>query len=49
VRSPSIVAPLASLGGPLSGGVGTGSKVVLSLMHLVVGAVVIVGLRRTAR
>jgi hypothetical protein len=45
----AIVALLASLGGPLSGGVGTGSKVVLTLMHLVVGAVVIVGLRRTAR
>jgi len=40
---------VASLGGPLSGGVGTGSKVVLALMHVAVGTVVIVGLRRTAR
>jgi len=45
----ALAALLASLGGPLSGGVGTGSKVVLALMHLVVGAVVIVGLRQTTR
>lgn len=43
----AIVALLASLGGPLSGGIGTGSKVVLTVMHLVVGGIVIVGLRRT--
>lgn len=45
----AVITLVASLGGPLSGGVGTGSKVVLTLMHLAVGAVVIVGLRRTAQ
>jgi hypothetical protein len=36
-----------SLGGPLINGIGTGAKLGLASLHLVVGAVVILGLRRT--
>jgi hypothetical protein len=43
------LALVASLGGPLSGhGVGVASQLVLVLMHLVVGAVLIVLLPRTS-
>ncbi|WBQ08086.1 DUF6069 family protein [Kribbella sp. CA-293567] len=37
-----------SLGSPLSGGIGTGAKLGLASLHLLVGTVVILGLRRTA-
>ena len=37
-----------SLAGPLPGGVGTATTVTLAGMHLAVGAVLILGLRRTA-
>lgn len=39
---------ITSLGSPLSGGVGIGAKLGLASLHLVVGAVIIFGLRRTA-
>jgi hypothetical protein len=39
---------LTSLGSPLSGGIGVGAKLGLASLHLVVGAIVILGLRRTA-
>ena len=37
-----------SLGSPLNSGIGVGAKLGLASLHLVVGAVVILGLRRTA-
>ncbi|MGW6281549.1 DUF6069 family protein [Kribbella sp. NPDC055071] len=39
---------LTSLGSPLSGGIGIGAKLGLASLHLVVGAIVVLGLRRTA-
>ena len=38
---------VTSMGSPLSSGIGTGAKLGLASLHLVVGAVVILGLRRT--
>ncbi|RJK98327.1 hypothetical protein D5H78_01030 [Vallicoccus soli] len=38
-----------SLGAPLGSGVGGGAQAVLALLHVVVGAVVVAGLRPTAR
>jgi hypothetical protein len=37
-----------SLGSPLVGGIGIGAKLGLASLHLIVGAIVIVGLHRTA-
>jgi hypothetical protein len=46
----AIVALLASLAGPLSGsGITTSNRLVLVLLHLVVGAVVIATLAKTAK
>jgi hypothetical protein len=39
---------VTSLGSPLSSGIGLGAKLGMASLHLVVGAAVIVGLRRTA-
>jgi thiazole synthase ThiGH ThiG subunit len=39
---------IMSLGSPLGGGIGIGAKLGLASLHLIVGAVVIVGLHRTA-
>ncbi|MFG1911193.1 DUF6069 family protein [Kribbella sp. NPDC048928] len=39
---------ITSLGSPLTNGIGTGAKLGLASLHLVVGAIVILGLRRTA-
>ncbi|WP_427892550.1 DUF6069 family protein [Kribbella sp. GL6] len=39
---------LTSLGSPLTNGIGLGAKLGLASLHLVVGAIVILGLRRTA-
>lgn len=36
-----------SLGSPLTGGIGTGAKLGLASLHLLVGTIVILGLRRT--
>ena len=44
----AVIACVTSLGGPLFGGIGAGSKLGLASLHLVVGAAVIIGLRRTA-
>lgn len=44
----SIIACVFSLGSPLFGGIGLGAKLGLASLHLVVGAAVILGLRRTA-
>lgn len=44
----AVIACLTSLGSPLSSGIGVGAKLGLASLHLVVGAVVILGLRRTA-
>ncbi|WP_433004670.1 DUF6069 family protein [Kribbella sp. CA-294648] len=44
----AVIACVLSLGSPLVGGIGTGAKLGLASLHLVVGAVVILGLRRTA-
>jgi len=44
----AVIACLTSAGSPLSGGIGLSAKLGLASLHLVVGAVVIVGLRRTA-
>lgn len=38
---------VTSLGSPLTNGIGTGAKLGLASLHLVVGAIVILGLRRT--
>ncbi|TWD84790.1 hypothetical protein FB561_5986 [Kribbella amoyensis] len=37
-----------SLGSPLNSGIGAGSKLGLAALHVIVGAVVILGLRRTS-
>ncbi|TDD47266.1 hypothetical protein E1263_34895 [Kribbella antibiotica] len=42
------IACLLSLGSPLTGGIGLGAKLGLASFHLLVGAIVILGLRRTA-
>jgi Family of unknown function (DUF6069) len=39
---------ITSLGSPLTNGIGAGAKLGLASLHLVVGAVVVLGLRRTA-
>lgn len=39
---------ITSLGSPLTNGIGTGAKLGLASLHLVVGVIVILGLRRTA-
>ncbi|MFG1819840.1 DUF6069 family protein [Kribbella sp. NPDC049174] len=39
---------ILSLGSPLVGGIGVGAKLGLASLHLIVGAAVILGLRRTA-
>ncbi|MFD7159183.1 DUF6069 family protein [Kribbella sp. NPDC059898] len=39
---------VTSLGSPLTNGIGLGAKLGLASLHLVVGAIVILGLRRTA-
>ncbi|MGZ0153258.1 DUF6069 family protein [Kribbella sp. WER1] len=39
---------VTSLGSPLMNGIGVGAKLGLASLHLVVGAIVILGLRRTA-
>jgi Family of unknown function (DUF6069) len=44
----AVIACATSLGSPLSNGIGAGSKLGLAALHLMVGAAVIVGLRRTA-
>jgi hypothetical protein len=44
----AVIACVLSLGSPLTGGIGTGAKLGLASLHLLVGAVVILGLRRTA-
>ncbi len=44
----AVIACLLSLGSPLTGGVGVGAKLGLASFHLLVGAIVILGLRRTA-
>lgn len=43
------IACVTSLGSPLFSGIGVGAKLGLASLHLVVGAIVILGLRRTAR
>lgn len=44
----AVIACLTSLGSPLSSGIGVGAKLGLASLHLIVGAAVIFGLRRTA-
>ena len=44
----AVAACVLSLGSPLVGGVGVGAKLGLASLHLIVGAAVIFGLRRTA-
>jgi len=44
----AMIVCVTSLGSPLLNGIGTGAKLGLASLHLVVGAVVILGLRRTA-
>lgn len=44
----AVIACLTSLSSPLSSGIGVGAKLGLASLHLVVGATVVVGLRRTA-
>ena len=43
----AVIICLTSLSGPLDGGIGIGAKLGLASLHLIVGAVVIIGLRRT--
>jgi Family of unknown function (DUF6069) len=46
----SVIFVVLSFAGPFSGeGITTGNRLVLALMHVVVGAIVITGLARTAR
>jgi peptidoglycan/LPS O-acetylase OafA/YrhL len=45
----AVLVTVLSLAGPFSGAATTGSAVSLALMHLVVGAVAILGFRRTTR
>lgn len=44
----AVSACILSLGSPLVGGIGVGAKLGLASLHLVVGATVVLGLRRTA-
>jgi hypothetical protein len=44
----AVIACATSLGSPLFNGIGVGAKLGLASLHLLVGAVVILGLRRTA-
>jgi hypothetical protein len=44
----AVTACILSLGSPLVGGIGVGAKLGLAAFHLLVGATVILGLRRTA-
>jgi hypothetical protein len=44
----AVAACILSLGSPLVGGIGVGAKLGLASLHLIVGATVILGLRRTA-
>lgn len=44
----AVIACVLSLGSPLLNGIGVGAKLGLASLHLVVGAAVILGLRRTA-
>ncbi|TDD30131.1 hypothetical protein E1218_02275 [Kribbella turkmenica] len=44
----AVTACVLSLGSPLTSGIGAGARVGLAALHLVVGAAVILGLRRTA-
>ena len=44
----AVIACIMSLGSPLFSGIGVGAKLGLASLHLVVGAAVILGLRRTA-
>jgi len=44
----AVIACVMSLGSPLTSGIGTGAKLGLASLHLLVGAAVILGLRRTA-
>jgi hypothetical protein len=44
----AVIACITSLGSPIFGGIGVGAKLGLASLHLVVGAVNIFGLRRTA-
>jgi hypothetical protein len=44
----AVIACVTSLGSPLFSGIGAGAKLGLASLHLVVGATVIFGLRRTA-
>ncbi|NEA30423.1 DUF6069 family protein [Streptomyces sp. SID13031] len=46
--SVALIACILSLGGPLTSGIGIGAKLGLASLHLLVGSVVILGLRRTA-
>lgn len=43
----AVIACITSLGSPIFGGIGVGAKLGLAFLHLVVGAVTILGLRRT--
>jgi hypothetical protein len=44
----AVISGLMSLSSPLTGGIGVGAKLGLASFHLLVGAIVIVGLHRTA-
>jgi uncharacterized protein DUF6069 len=44
-RFVALIVLVLSLAGPLGGGAGTGSRLVLLGMHLTVGAALIIGLR----
>jgi hypothetical protein len=44
----AVIACITSLGSPLSSGIGAGAKLGLASLHLIVGAAVVLGLRRTA-
>lgn len=44
----AVISCLLSLGSPLTGGIGLGAKLGLASFHLLVGALVIFGFRRTA-
>jgi hypothetical protein len=44
----AVISCLMSFGSPLTGGVGVGAKLGLASFHLLVGAIVIFGLHRTA-
>jgi len=44
----AVAACILSLGSPLVSGIGVGAKLSLAALHLIVGATVVLGLRRTA-